>query len=194
MQQQQKMMRKRDGQGPDKQSDGSSSDSSSSSSDSGPGNGMLNPAAAMAAMAAMQHHGYPWHPAMASAAPPCSSAIAATAWATQASPSTTQTGPPPPGIPPPPPPPPPPPGTSATTQFSGNEESIEAYLIENQVDADAGDRLRALPPHLAATVMARGPVNDSRDPTAVLMARLRAVEINRPPGEGSTAGNALANP
>jgi len=215
-QQQQKMMQKRDRRRRTKQTEakqaeggsGDESSSSSSSDSSGPENGVFGQAAAMAAMAAMQQQQqqYHWpHPASASAPPPpqalrpppqgdwkCSKCgfnnavrnkicggngpMGCKAPRDQAADKGRL------------PPPPPPPGHA-----TDNDKEIEEYLQANPVEEDAADRLRALPPHLAAAVMARGPVNDSRDPTAVLLARLRAVEINRPPGEGPPPTVALAS-
>jgi len=200
-QQQQKMMLKRDSRRQNKQTEGglgddSSSDSSSDSS--GPESGVLGQAAAMAAMAAMQHH---WpHPASASACPPPPQALppppqaeARKYWRcsdcgfNNAPRNKICGGNGPMGCKAPReqageaegrPPPPPPPGHPC-----GSDKDIEDYLKANPVEEDAADRLRALRPHLAAAVIARGPVRDSTDPTAVLLARLRAVEINRPPGE-----------
>mmetsp|Transcript_95160 Transcript_95160/g.148855 ORF Transcript_95160/g.148855 Transcript_95160/m.148855 type:complete len:423 (-) Transcript_95160:70-1338(-) len=187
-QQQQKMMQKRDRRRRTKQTEakqaeggsGDESSSSSSSDSSGPENGVFGQAAAMAAMAAMQQQQqqqYHWpHPASASAPPPPQ--------ALRPPPQANRMS----GLPPPPPPPP---GHAGAPP--DNSKEIEEYLQANPVEEDAADRLRALPPHLAAAVMARGPVNDSRDPTAVLLARLRAVEINRPLGEGPTPTAALAS-
>jgi len=101
MQQQQMMLNAKRGSG--KRAGGSSSDSGddSSSSSSGDGVGVPNPAAAMAAMAAMYGH-----PAAASAGPP------------------PQAGDfkPPPGMPPLPPPPPPPPGSRPPSFQAGGGE------------------------------------------------------------------------
>lgn len=175
MQQQQQMMMGKDGRkGRAKPGEGSSSDSgdssSSSSDSSAPGNGGFNPAAAMAAMAAMQHQ---W-PASASAGPP---------------PQAKQI----PGMPPPPPPPPPPPGTPGYGMPPGAggalvdcDEEVEAFLVANPVNEEAADRLRALPPHLQTGVMKRGPVSDTRNPSGVLLARVRDAEIGKPEGTDST--------
>lgn len=75
-----------------------------------------------------------------------------------------------PSMAPTPPAPPPPPGA---------EESVEAFLARNPVDPEAADRLRALPPAQRQEVMRRGPVSDTRSPSAVLVARVRDAELGR---------------
>lgn len=88
----------------------------------------------------------------------------------------------PPGTAPPPPAPPAPPGA---------EESVEAFLARNPVDPEAADRLRALPPTQRQEVMRRGPVSDTRSPSAVLVARVRDAELGRS-GVASEAGIAAS--
>jgi len=142
---------------------GSSSESGASSSGAEGGGagggapGVLGPAAAaMAAMAAM------W-------GPPGAAAAAAAAAAGRGGPS-----------PPPPPPPPPPPGADyppGSGPCGGYPpEKLEAFIATNPVEPEAADRLRALPPHLQQAVIRRGPITDTRNPSAVLIARIRDAE------------------
>eukprot|EP00747_Dinoflagellata_sp_TGD_P209783 gnl/TRDRNA2_/TRDRNA2_83156_c0_seq1.p2 gnl/TRDRNA2_/TRDRNA2_83156_c0~~gnl/TRDRNA2_/TRDRNA2_83156_c0_seq1.p2 ORF type:complete len:414 (-),score=87.37 gnl/TRDRNA2_/TRDRNA2_83156_c0_seq1:97-1338(-) len=65
----------------------------------------------------------------------------------------------------------------------GGGMNIEVFLSANNVDAESSDRLRALPPHLQQAVMQRGPVGDSRNPSAILLARVREVEQGGGGGE-----------
>merc|ERR1719198_861842 len=57
-------------------------------------------------------------------------------------------------------------------------EDVEAYLAANLVEPEAANSLRALPPRLQQYVIQRGPVSDTRNPSAVLIARIRDVELN----------------
>lgn len=66
-------------------------------------------------------------------------------------------------------------------------EDVDAFLAANPVDPDAADRLRALPPLLQQVVLQRGPVADTRNPSAVLITRIRDAELGRGPGSGATA-------
>jgi len=61
----------------------------------------------------------------------------------------------------------------------GADESVEAFLARNPVDPEAADRLRALPPTQQQEVLRRGPVSDTRSPSAVLVARVRDAELGR---------------
>jgi len=193
MQQQQQMMLKQ--KKPSGGSSSSSGDSSSSSSD-GAGNGM-SPAAAMAAMAAM-HGGMPgmhghW-PASASAAPPPLPPppqafggpwICACGFKNSANNEVCGgRGPmgckadykPTPSMANLPPPPPPPPGAPGYQAGGGDVENIEAFLTANDINEEAGDRLKALPQHLQNSIMRRGPISDTRNPSAALLTRMRDVE------------------
>lgn len=180
MMQQQMMNSKAGGKAGGKQDDeGSSSesgDSSSSSSDSGPAAGGFNPAAAMAAMAAMNPAMSHW-PASASAGPP----------------PQADYKPPPhrPGMPPPPPPPPPPggygmlpPPIPGGATDADVDADVEAYLKDNPVNEEAADRLKCLPPHLQVAVMKRGTLTDNRNPSGTLIAWVRDAEVGRPDGRG----------
>eukprot|EP00932_Pfiesteria_piscicida_P008502 SRR837773.18936.p1 GENE.SRR837773.18936~~SRR837773.18936.p1 ORF type:complete len:374 (-),score=12.12 SRR837773.18936:49-1170(-) len=55
----------------------------------------------------------------------------------------------------------------------------EAFLSQCPVDPEAADRFRGLAPHIQQAVMARGAVTDSRNPSAVLIARIRDAELGR---------------
>lgn len=50
---------------------------------------------------------------------------------------------------------------------------IEVFLKQNVVDANAGTRLRNLPPHMARHVLNRGSLLGARDTGAVLNSRIR---------------------
>eukprot|EP00927_Polykrikos_kofoidii_P053397 TRINITY_DN4786_c2_g1_i2.p1 TRINITY_DN4786_c2_g1~~TRINITY_DN4786_c2_g1_i2.p1 ORF type:complete len:485 (-),score=84.53 TRINITY_DN4786_c2_g1_i2:228-1682(-) len=67
---------------------------------------------------------------------------------------------------------------------------LEAFLAANPVDPEAADRVRALPVNLQQAVMKRGPVSDTRNPSAVLIARVRDAELGR--GGGQVAGHGAA--
>lgn len=64
----------------------------------------------------------------------------------------------------------------------GSVVSVEAFLASCPVDPEAADRLRALPPPLQQSVIRRGPLSDTRNPSAVLIARVRDVEFGRAEG------------
>lgn len=53
---------------------------------------------------------------------------------------------------------------------------VEAFLQMNTVDPEAAMRLRALPPHLQRRVLERGDLLHTRNPSAVLIARVRDAE------------------
>jgi len=65
----------------------------------------------------------------------------------------------------------------------GGGPNIEAFLAACPVDPEAADRLRALPPPLQQSVMRRGPLSETRNPSAVLIARVRDVEPAVAPSE-----------
>lgn len=57
-------------------------------------------------------------------------------------------------------------------QLASNPQ-IEAFLAENPVDFQVAQRLRALPPHMQRVVLIRGGLSAVRDPSSVLMSRIR---------------------
>eukprot|EP00928_Gymnodinium_smaydae_P017949 TRINITY_DN16841_c2_g2_i1.p1 TRINITY_DN16841_c2_g2~~TRINITY_DN16841_c2_g2_i1.p1 ORF type:complete len:467 (+),score=108.43 TRINITY_DN16841_c2_g2_i1:137-1537(+) len=76
--------------------------------------------------------------------------------------------------------------------------SVEALLASCAVDAEAADRVRALPPPLQQMVLQRGPIAHERNPSAALLARIREAEMQQrvqpalgagyaPPGAGALA-------
>lgn len=71
-------------------------------------------------------------------------------------------------------------------------EDVEAFLAANPVDPEAADRLRALPPHLQQAVVQRGPVADTRNPSAVLITRVRDAELQRGGGVPATGSSSPA--
>lgn len=66
----------------------------------------------------------------------------------------------------------------------GGGPNVEAFLAACPVDPEAADRMRALPPPLQQSVMRRGPLSETRNPSAVLIARVRDVELARPDAAG----------
>ncbi|CAJ1332163.1 unnamed protein product [Effrenium voratum] len=54
--------------------------------------------------------------------------------------------------------------------------TVEAFLAENPVDADAADRLRQMPQDQQQRVLDRGSLRHARNPSAVLAARMKDVE------------------
>jgi len=78
------------------------------------------------------------------------------------------------------------------TSAAASDDRLEAFLAANPVDPEAGDRLRALPTSLQQAVMRRGPVSDTRNPSAVLIARMRDAELGRSdPGFSDFSANAV---
>mmetsp|Transcript_68934 Transcript_68934/g.224648 ORF Transcript_68934/g.224648 Transcript_68934/m.224648 type:complete len:465 (-) Transcript_68934:109-1503(-) len=79
---------------------------------------------------------------------------------------------------------------------AGSSAGVEVFLSQCPVDPEAADRMRVLPPHLQQVVMARGPVSDTRNPSAVLIARVRDAELGRgglepPPGDLGMLGGGM---
>lgn len=68
---------------------------------------------------------------------------------------------------------------AAASGEAGAVGGIEAFLSACPVDPEAADRFRALPPHLQQFVMRRGPISETRNPSAVLIARVRDAELGR---------------
>jgi len=71
------------------------------------------------------------------------------------------------------------PAAAAAAAGSG-EGSVEAFLSSCRIDPEAANRMRALPPALQQSIMRRGPLADTRNPSAVLIARVREAECGRP--------------
>lgn len=88
------------------------------------------------------------------------------------------------------------PAAAAAAAGSG-EGGVEAFLSSCRIDPEAAKRMRALPPALQQSVMRRGPLAETRNPSAVLNARVRDAEIGRTEGGPSDMdrglGSALAN-
>lgn len=53
-------------------------------------------------------------------------------------------------------------------------EDVEAFLRVNPVDGGAADQLRREPPHISLAVLEHGPLRSCRDPSGVIIARIRA--------------------
>jgi len=52
-------------------------------------------------------------------------------------------------------------------------EEVEKFLTENAVDMGAANQLRREPTHIALAVIERGPLRSCRDPSGVIVARIR---------------------
>ncbi|CAK0803185.1 unnamed protein product [Prorocentrum cordatum] len=77
-------------------------------------------------------------------------------------------------------------------------DSVADFLSMSNVSAEAAQRMRQLAPHLQQVVLKRGPLHDARNPTAVLLARIRDAELGShagypEPGAGG-GGRAVAPP
>jgi len=66
--------------------------------------------------------------------------------------------------------------TLALPMMGATPSDVEAFLQINAVDPDAAMRLRGLPPHLQHRVLERGDLRHTRNPSAVLIARVRDAE------------------
>ncbi|CAE8643845.1 unnamed protein product, partial [Polarella glacialis] len=55
-------------------------------------------------------------------------------------------------------------------------EEVQGFILLNPVDPEASTRLRAMPPHLQRIVMDRGPLMGTRNPSSVLIVRIRDAE------------------
>lgn len=72
-------------------------------------------------------------------------------------------------------------------------DPVSAFLAENKVDEKAAHSLRALPPELQHRVVAEGNVLKSNNPSAVLMGRIRVVEVEERGGRRGSAPLALTD-
>lgn len=52
-------------------------------------------------------------------------------------------------------------------------QEVELFLTANPVDTGSANQLRREPPHIALAVMDRGPLRSCRDPSGVIVARIR---------------------
>lgn len=73
-------------------------------------------------------------------------------------------------------------------------QEVENFLLTGQVDGEAAMRLRALPPHLQRVVMERGPIAGTRNPSSVLISRIRDAEMGRCLGVSGLGGPSLGLP
>jgi len=71
---------------------------------------------------------------------------------------------------------------AAAAAAGPSEASVEAFLGSCPIDPEAANRMRALPPALQQSVMRRGPLAETRNPSAVLIARVRDAESGRADG------------
>eukprot|EP00928_Gymnodinium_smaydae_P054197 TRINITY_DN38015_c0_g1_i1.p2 TRINITY_DN38015_c0_g1~~TRINITY_DN38015_c0_g1_i1.p2 ORF type:complete len:274 (-),score=45.55 TRINITY_DN38015_c0_g1_i1:199-1020(-) len=60
----------------------------------------------------------------------------------------------------------PPPGSTPSTD-------VNVFIMENNIDTSAGEKLKALSPEIQKAVMERGNLTDARNPNAMLMGRIR---------------------
>jgi len=63
--------------------------------------------------------------------------------------------------------------TSASTMALPSSPEVEAFLAQNPVEPHAASRLRSLPPEMQRLVIERGSLFGARDPSAVLISRVR---------------------
>mmetsp|Transcript_27769 Transcript_27769/g.57676 ORF Transcript_27769/g.57676 Transcript_27769/m.57676 type:complete len:155 (+) Transcript_27769:2-466(+) len=71
---------------------------------------------------------------------------------------------------------------AAAAAAGSTEATVEAFLSSCPIDPEAAKRMRALPPALQQSVIRRGPIADTRNPSAVLIARVRDAETGRTEG------------
>jgi len=64
-------------------------------------------------------------------------------------------------------------GMGAGMSEPSNNPEVEHFLASNSVEPHAATQFRGLPAHVQTLVMSRGSLAGARDPTAVLMARMR---------------------
>jgi len=79
--------------------------------------------------------------------------------------------------------------------FNGHPGDIEDFLAKSVVDSHAAAQLRACTPEKAAIVMRQGPIAHTRNPSSVLMARIRdadrqlpSIQQLRPPMQSVSPG------
>lgn len=65
-------------------------------------------------------------------------------------------------------------------------DNVAEFLSMSNVSAEAAQRMRQLAPHLQQVVLKRGPLHDARNPTAVLLARIRDAELGNHAGYPDT--------
>eukprot|EP00928_Gymnodinium_smaydae_P047196 TRINITY_DN31483_c0_g1_i1.p1 TRINITY_DN31483_c0_g1~~TRINITY_DN31483_c0_g1_i1.p1 ORF type:complete len:337 (-),score=62.43 TRINITY_DN31483_c0_g1_i1:103-1113(-) len=63
---------------------------------------------------------------------------------------------------------------------------VDGFIARNNIDANAGQKLKSLPPDLMRQVVERGDLQEARNPNAVLMSRIREAERS-----GMSAANPL---
>lgn len=71
-----------------------------------------------------------------------------------------------------------------------SNQEVEAFLSVNPVESHAAQRLRALPPDKQKSVIERGSLLGARDPSAVLVSRIRDAVLTA----GSLMGMGMAAP
>jgi len=72
---------------------------------------------------------------------------------------------------------------------AATKEEVEHYIMSNSVQEPASSRLRELPPHVQAVVVAAGGLGGARDSTAVLLARIGKAKKGELQPEQKKAGD-----
>lgn len=67
----------------------------------------------------------------------------------------------------------------AAAASGATDSSVEAFLASCPIDPEAAKRMRALPMSLQQSIIRRGPIADTRNPSAVLIARVRDAEAGK---------------
>jgi len=79
--------------------------------------------------------------------------------------------------------------TSAGQMSAVANPEVEAFIAQNPVEQHAASRLRSLPPHQQKLVLERGTLNTARDPSAVLITRIRDAMASGSSGPVVTVSN-----
>lgn len=75
---------------------------------------------------------------------------------------------------------------------SASSPEVDAFLNTTMVDPDAALRFRQMPPQLQRQVIDRGPIAGTRNPSSVLISRIRDAEMGRV-GQGMPASQPSAS-
>eukprot|EP00927_Polykrikos_kofoidii_P059679 TRINITY_DN54820_c0_g1_i1.p1 TRINITY_DN54820_c0_g1~~TRINITY_DN54820_c0_g1_i1.p1 ORF type:complete len:490 (-),score=114.01 TRINITY_DN54820_c0_g1_i1:156-1535(-) len=65
------------------------------------------------------------------------------------------------------------------TGAQASSADVETFLVTSLIDPDAAAKLRSMPPQLQKLVIERGPIVGTRNPSSVLIARMRDAEMGR---------------
>lgn len=85
---------------------------------------------------------------------------------------------------------------SALISPLASTQEVEQFLAISQVDGESGQRLRMLPANQQRLAMEKGPILGSRNPSSVLISRIRDIEMGRvtAPPQGFGALGAASSP